>query len=210
MKAYVMNICPQAILKRRGTQKIHRPHLTIRERLLKLFYAPDRLIEVLFLLVLGASSASISVGINSAYMHLQTHVRDATASAWPHGAFAAFATFASLSLILAAAALATTVAPPAGFGAHLYLSRLLRLRTARTHYARHTSGSRHAVGSGIPEMKAILSGYWLSRYLSPRAFIFKVREKLTRSHRLSRAQSCLVIKRNHADTRAHTHTSSCG
>ena len=33
----------------------------------------------------------------------------------------AFATFASLSLILAAAALATTVAPPAGFGAELLL-----------------------------------------------------------------------------------------
>eukprot|EP00965_Chrysotila_dentata_P079544 2623044-Pleurochrysis_carterae.AAC.1 len=31
------------------------------------------------------------------------------------------------------------------------------------------------VGSGIPEMKAIMSGYWLSRYLSPHAFIAKVR-----------------------------------
>ena len=35
-------------------------------------------------------------------------------------------------------------------------------------------GSRHAMGSGIPEIKAILSGYWLARYLSARAFVAKV------------------------------------
>ena len=34
-------------------------------------------------------------------------------------------------------------------------------------------GSRHAVGSGIPEMKAIMSGYWLPRYLSLKAFTAK-------------------------------------
>ena len=35
-------------------------------------------------------------------------------------------------------------------------------------------GSRHAVGSGIPEMKAILTGYWLPRYLTPRVLGAKV------------------------------------
>ena len=34
-------------------------------------------------------------------------------------------------------------------------------------------GSRHAVGSGIPEMKAIMSGYWLPRYLSLKTFTAK-------------------------------------
>ena len=38
----------------------------------------------------------------------------------------------------------------------------------------HGPGSRHASGSGIPELKAILSGYWLARYLSARAFISKL------------------------------------
>ena len=35
-------------------------------------------------------------------------------------------------------------------------------------------GSRHAVGSGIPEMKAILSGYYLERYLSLRTLVCKL------------------------------------
>ena len=35
-------------------------------------------------------------------------------------------------------------------------------------------GSRHALGSGIPELQAILSGYWLARYLSFTTFVSKV------------------------------------
>ena len=61
-----------------------------------------------------------------------------------------FGTSLAVACLCASLALLACLPPPLGFG------------------------SRHAVGSGIPEIKAILSGYWLARYLSARALLAKI------------------------------------
>lgn len=51
----------------------------------------------------------------------------------------------------------------------LYSMAAIFLAVAATHYI-----SPHAIGSGIPEMKTILTGVELHHYLAPLTFISKV------------------------------------
>ena len=134
-------------------------HKSIAQRLRAVLLQPLRLIEAGLLVLIGMSSAMLAVLVvqlpRTASGLRASAVAAASSSwveAWPQYAWlgrpVAYLTHSAFSLTAALLALAATL-PAVG-------------------------GSRHAVGSGIPEMKAIMSGYWLPRYLSLRTFIAKI------------------------------------
>ena len=127
--------------------------------------------EFAFLVILGVLSALLALGIGLV-LHRLRDVRHAAAilGAKARDALLPPADAGGVGSTLARIALA--LLPFAGF----LLCELGYVTVALLAClpAPNGPGSRHASGSGIPELKAILSGYWLPRYLSGHAFVAKV------------------------------------
>ncbi len=121
----------------------------------------QRLLEMLFIALLGVLTALLSLFINFvATLFASAKSRLASAAGWriSHvayhvlglpapsaaiiGILGSWTAFMLTALAFASFTLAATVDPPRGIGA------------------------KHAIGSGIPEMKVILAGFFLQRYLS--------------------------------------------
>ena len=129
----------------------HRLQDSLHGALISFLRAPQKLTEVVFLLLLGILAALLATLIAESRAYL-THFRDAVAEAATAfaGGAGGIVVYWLISLAYASVALLACLPAP------------------------HGPGSRHAVGSGIPEIKAILSGYWLARYLSARALVAKL------------------------------------
>ena len=148
----------------------HRLQSSLHGALCTFLRAPQRLIEGLFLVLLGVLSALLAMGINFAVDALKRCQSAAADVATSLGAAAARTPLLDLS-----PSTAVYTGDACGFVVYwLFSMAYATVALLACMPPPHGPGSRHAVGSGIPEIKAILSGYWLARYLSLRAFVAKV------------------------------------